>query len=298
MLQLLGDLIPPHTFWNDANGSAALWTKIIVSFVVLSALIFAIKDAGPKARRFIVGAATFLAGAFYFLAFVYPQPIHRQPNEMPSGFAEHISFWFDDALPIVEGMSNALSAFLIGLGVFSVLTIHVKKVAKKQRDWGFSVVLLVCILMMVIVGYVDWNSRIGHPELDVPQNWSTVNYAKDFLFNQLLQQMDAAMFSIIAFYILSAAYRAFRIRSVEATILLASALVVMLSLMGAVEFEVNRGATSMLGSSTPFTLTEAAKWLRDNFQTPSIRAIDFGVGLGSFAMALRLWLSLEKQGAN
>jgi hypothetical protein len=46
-----------------------------------------------------------------------------------------------------------------------------------------------------------------------------------------------------------------------------------------------------------FTLTEIAKWIKDTFQTSSLRGIDFGVGIGALAMGLRLWLSLERQGA-
>jgi hypothetical protein len=37
-------------------------------------------------------------------------------------------------------------------------------------------------------------------------------------------------------------------------------------------------------------------WLRNTFQVPSIRGIDFGVGIGALAMGLRLWLSLERTG--
>ena len=106
------------------------------------------------------------------------------------------------------------------------------------------------------------------------------------------------MFSIIAFYILSAAYRAFRIRSVEATILLASALIMMLSLMGAVEYMWN-GLFDHSGAFVAnFQLTEIARWIRDTFQTPGIRALEFGIGLGALAMGLRLWLSLEKGGVS
>jgi hypothetical protein len=43
--------------------------------------------------------------------------------------------------------------------------------------------------------------------------------AFSLLFDGGLKSLEASMFSIIAFYIVSAAYRAFRVRSVEATIL-------------------------------------------------------------------------------
>jgi hypothetical protein len=174
-----------------------------------------------------------------------------------------------------------------------------------QKDWFFSVVLMLSAISMVIVGYMDWVSRRGPAgaRLEDRANWGPINYARDFMFDGLLQQMDAAMFSIIAFFILSAAYRAFRIRSVEATVLLASALVVMLSLMGAVDAGWTAAINSLSGGNPNsviqnFSLTEIRGWLTSNVQTPSLRGIDFGIGIGALAMGLRLWLSLEKSGTS
>ena len=45
-----------------------------------------------------------------------------------------------------------------------------------------------------------------------------------FLFSGGLTNLGSATFSMIAFYIASAAYRAFRIRSLEATLLMIAAL--------------------------------------------------------------------------
>ena len=111
------------------------------------------------------------------------------------------------------------------------------------------------------------------------------------------------MFSTIAFFILSAAYRAFRVRSIEATILLAAAFVVMLSLMGALEYMIGAKIDAVTGGNADsflnnLKLTAVSGWLRENVQTPSIRALEFGIGLGALAMGLRLWLSLEKVGGN
>lgn len=299
-ITFLADLVPPHTFWNAAPGSGEWWMKTIACILVIGAIFFFLKDAGPRVRKYVVGGITFVAGAFYVLYFLVPNPVNRQAGEMPLSTPESISFWFDDALPVASSIANILAAFLLGLGAYSVLNIHVRRLIKMQKDWAFSAVLLCCIALMAGFGYADWYSRkiAEHGErLENPTNWSWINVGNDFLFNGLLQQMDAAMFSIIAFYILSAAYRAFRVRSVEATILLASAFVVIISLMGAVELQWNQ-ALHQTGPNSMFTLTEIAKWLRDCFQSPAIRAIDFGVGIGALAMGLRLWLSLEKQGAN
>jgi hypothetical protein len=112
------------------------------------------------------------------------------------------------------------------------------------------------------------------------------------------------MFSVIAFYILSAAYRAFRIRSVEASILLFTAFVVILGLMGAVAYLWD---TKMIGGITGndpnsfannLKLSGVKDWIQNTLQTSSLRGIDFGVGIGALAMGMRLWLSLERGGVS
>ena len=163
------------------------------------------------------------------------------------------------------------------------------------------------MITMIIFGYWDYFIRQSDAELavliDNGQSWAFPNYMRDLLFDGLLQQLDAAMFSIIAFYILSAAYRAFRVRSVEATILLSAALLVMLSLMGLVESGWNSLVDSMTGGNpahflTNLRLTELAGWLRDTVQTSGLRAIEFGIGVGTLAIGLRIWLSLERSAVN
>lgn len=289
--------IPPSSFWNAPSGSTELLIRVVLTTLIAAVAFFLMRNSGPAGRRAIITLFTFLSGAFYVLLFLWPQPIARHPNQIPNGIAERISFNIDDATPVMGGLADILMGFMLGLGVFSILRVHVGRVLKRQRDWQFSIVLLVCIVFMATFGYWDWNLRKIQPngfQLATRDHWSFVNYAYDFLFDGLYQQMDAAMFSIIAFFILSAAFRAFRVRSIEATILLGTALIVILSLMAFVE----HAWAGAVGMHSQFTLTEIYKWIQNSLQSPALRAIDFGMGIGALAMGLRLWLSLEKQGAN
>jgi hypothetical protein len=179
-----------------------------------------------------------------------------------------------------------------------------------QKDWFFSLVLIACLFAMTIFGYWDWSNRqaaVGGALSYVPgPGWGFQQYARDLLFDGLLQQMDAAMFSLVAFYIMSAAYRAFRARSIEATILLVTALIVLLSFMGLIQLawdgQIAQGAKNPDGTVNTdyfrlnFRLADIYAWIRANIQTPAIRGIDFGVGIGLLAMGLRIWLSLERTG--
>ena len=294
------------SFWNAPNGSAKLWIGIVVAFIAGLALLFGLMQAPTNLRRPIVAGVTFLSGLFYVLYWIYPKPINRAPNDAPRNVLEAVSFWIKDAQPRVADFTNIIAGTLIGLGIYSLLRIHLRRLLKAQKDWGYSAVLLGGLVLMTVFGYWDWIQRQSPAGGQLPYiagpGWGVAQYGRDLLFDGLLQNMDAAMFSVIAFYILSAAYRAFRARSIEATILLITALIVLLSLMGLVEFYWNKAVVGTLTGGDPqsvannLKLSSVAKWLKDNIQTPSIRGIDFGVGVGLLAMALRLWLSLEKMG--
>jgi hypothetical protein len=105
--------------------------------------------------------------------------------------------------------------------------------------------------------------------------------------SQLIQDgffvpLGASMFALLAFYIAGAAYRAFRVRSLEAALMMAAALIVILG-------QIPQGA-AYLSEDLPLV----RKWLLDNISTPAFRAISFGAAIAGLAMAVRMWLSLER----
>lgn len=286
-------------FWSAPNGSSELWIKIAVALLVMCGIIFALTQAPPQARRPIVTFFTFISGLYYVLFWAFPSPIARQPDDAPRNVAESFSFWLSDSQSVITNFSNTIAAFMIGLGIFSLLRIHLRRFAKQQKDWFFSLVLLISLVAMVVFGYWDWSQR-QTPEgakLAVGVGWGFPQKGFDLLFDGLFQQMEAAMFSMVAFYILSAAYRAFRARSTEASILLITALIVMLSNLGVVTLLWDKSPL-VTSVSSNFKLTEIALWIQSYLQVPAIRGIDFGVGVGLLAMGVRLWLSLEKTGSD
>jgi hypothetical protein len=294
--------IPPPSFWNKPAGSSELWMMIIVAILLGVAVIFGLMSLPSQWRKYVIGGVTFIAGLFWILFFFWPRPIGRGPDEMPANFKETVSFWLEDAVPIVSDFSNILTTFLLGLGIYSLVRIHSKRMIKMGTDWGYSLVLLIAMVAQAVFGFWHFHDLKGPSAALVESGagWHFQNYASDLLFDGMYQQFDAAMFSVIAFYLLSAAYRAFRIRSAEATLLLGTALIVMLSSMGMVTyFWDTKMIQPMAGNSQfllNFQLSEVSRWISNTMQTPSLRGIDFGIGIGTVAMGLRLWLSLEKTG--
>ena len=99
------------------------------------------------------------------------------------------------------------------------------------------------------------------------------------------------MFSLLAFYIASAAFRAFRARSVVATILLAAAVIVML---GRVPIGKNIGELITFYQTDGTWLAKVSEWILDYPNTASKRAINLGVGLGILSTSLKIILGIER----
>lgn len=295
--------------WSLESGSGALWGAIIATLVIGFGAFFGLMRTPPRIRPKIAALFTFLAGLLYVGIWLWPSAHGREEGDIPANFTEGVRFWLEDTQTQFQNLSNILTSFLLLMGVFSLVRLHMTRVSKKQRDWHFSVVLLFFVVLMTFIGYRDWLTvKDLNPEqieaMKIVENQPFAVWMKDLLFDGLLQTMEAGMFSIIAFYILSAAYRAFRVRSVEATILLTSALIVMLSLLGVAENYWSIAIDNMGGEGNPnalinnLRLDSIYQFIRDNLQAPGLRAIDFGVGVGALAMALRLWLSLERGGTS
>ena len=103
-----------------------------------------------------------------------------------------------------------------------------------------------------------------------------------FLYRSFFVPLGAAMFSLLAFYVASAAYRTFRVRSVEAGVMMSAALIVMLG-------QIPHGPLYISPKLVPIRL-----WLLEQLSTPAFRAIFFGSAIAGLAMAVRMWLSLER----
>jgi len=106
--------------------------------------------------------------------------------------------------------------------------------------------------------------------------------AARFIFEGLFAPLGAAMFSLLAFYVATAAYRTFRIQTVESAIMMFAALIVVL---GQIPF-----GPLYISDQLP----AMREWLMEYLSTPAFRAILMGSMIAGLGMAMRMWLSLEK----
>ncbi|MDP6175921.1 MAG: hypothetical protein QGF09_17305, partial [Rhodospirillales bacterium] len=114
-----------------------------------------------------------------------------------------------------------IQSFAFVLGIYSLMGLHMGRIRKHQAGWGYS--FLVYLGFLLMLAFALYNNGQGP---FMPQIADAGPFV--WMFNHVQVPADATMFSILAFFIASAAYRTFRARTPEAAILLASAILVML----------------------------------------------------------------------
>jgi len=216
-------------------------------------------------RREIPLAITFLVGLFMLVDFFVP-------HYAVSAVGEEMKQW-----------GTIVIAASIVLGIGNLIRVHSKKIARRQDGWGFSVVCRTVMAVMLWFGL--W------PGEKLGPNPLVGSIGQGTYFNWMYLNMDVplqgTMFSLLAFYIASAAYRAFRLRSPEASLLLIAAIVVMLGRVP-------------LGQLLTKNLPEKATlpWLTETIMTypnmAAFRGILIGAALGVMATGLRIILGIER----
>lgn len=103
-----------------------------------------------------------------------------------------------------------------------------------------------------------------------------------FMNEGLFVALGSAIFSLLGFYIAAAAYRAFRIRTFESSLMMLAALIVIF------------GQTSFtLRLSQDFSFWRL--WLLDIPNSAAFRAIKIGAAVAGLVLAFRMWLSIESK---
>lgn len=159
------------------------------------------------------------------------------------------------------------TAWAVGLGAVNVIRVHGRRISNKRPSYFYSMVLLGTFFWFAIVGFV------------MQKHNSDPFYL--FFYDNILLNLSATMYSVLAFYIGSAAYRSFRVRSLDATMLLLTSIIVML---GAVP----------IGQAIWGGFPTLAAWIGANINTPVLRAMTIGLTLGALTQSMRNLIGIER----
>ena len=252
---------------------------------------------------------------------------------------------------------DIIASFAIFLGALNLLKLQFLKVVKRQSGWQYSVVAIASFFFAFTIGFfmkgaffvgeevyftqgaaeqailasgssetvkaVDWGAHI-----------STEGGLFKWMFDNIFTPLSATMFALLAFYVASASYRAFRARNFEATLLLLAGIIIMLGrvpvgslitpwmvmyllvFVGTIfmanyfkdrkiifgSFVLGLLGVTALGIGMDWNPTEPAifflpslqEWIYTVPNLAGARAIMIGIGLGIIVTSLRYIFGLEK----
>ena len=197
-----------------------------------------------------------LSGLVLFLQYYIPHPRSQ-------ALFEEANVW-----------ASVLAAFALLLGLASVLKVHLGRLFAARAGWGYSAALLASLASVLAAGIVlRRTSALG---------WA---------YTYVLSPLGATMFALLGFFVVSAAVRTFRLKRLEAGLLMSAALVLVLGRIPLAEHLWARiwhlkGEEGSMGAVTGWILgvpTLAAQ-----------RGILLGAALGAVATALKVILGLER----
>ncbi|MCE2434573.1 MAG: hypothetical protein J4F29_16870 [Candidatus Latescibacteria bacterium] len=189
--------------------------------------------------------------------------VYYSPHSGAQALEQEVTMW-----------NRIVFAFALVLGIYSLMRLHWGRVQRQQAGWAYSFLVFVGFVVMLI--FAIYNNGQGPLKPQVIDSGPFV-----WMFDYVQVPADATMFSILAFFIASAAYRTFRARTPEAAILLVSAIIVMIGRVP-------------IGGLISDSVPAFSQWLMAVPNLAATRGILLGVSLAAIATSLRIIFGIER----
>jgi len=197
-------------------------------------------------KRILLSVITLATSAIVLIDFFVDSPIVNQAGAL-----------------LTEG-AVVLAAFAMILGLLNLLAVHTARMRTREPGWPYSAVLIVTVVVMLALG-------LGGPG-GAPATWA---------FRYVYSPLKATMFSLLAFFIVTAVYRSFRIKSWETALFVAAGLIVLVGQIPLAE---------RLWQQFPVL----KDWVLAVPATAGMRGILLGVALGTILTGLRVLLLMDR----
>jgi hypothetical protein len=176
-------------------------------------------------------------------------------------------------LEVTTRWDRIITGFAVFIGAYSLLHLHWGKIKQKVAGWGYSAFVFIGCGGTIVFGLYNggeffWNDK----QEDTMFDW---------IYSYIQVPAGATIFSILAFFIASAAYRTFRARTWESTVLLVTAIIVMIGRVP-------------IGTLISQHIPDVADWIMAVPNLAAKRGILLGVSLGAIATSLKIIFGIEK----
>ncbi len=202
-------------------------------------------------------------------------------------FIPYTRDWGDEVLE----WFNILAAIAFILGGGNLMKLSLQKISYKRPGWGYAAVTIIAFIATLVIGLGKFGVAPvkEYPTYSLAGPYDEQGSGFWWIFEYVYYPLAATMFSLLAFFIASAAFRAFRAKNVEATILLSTAFIVLLGRTYAGVF-----LTSWLPDDNVLRLDNMTEWIMNNMNTAGMRAITIGIALGIMSTSLKVLLGVDR----
>lgn len=207
----------------------------------------------------------FLVGLLAFVLQFVPHPVSHT-------IQEEITTWF-----------RIIGGFGLFIGAYSLLHMHITRIRRRTEGWGYSIFVFLGAAVMIAVGL--YNGGAGPLAAEAPKQ------SRDWFqwgFENVLVPSQGTIFSILAFFMASAAFRTFRARNVAAALLLIAAIVVMIGRVPVSE------TLSRWAFGDTSVIARAADVIMEYPNLAAKRGILLGISLGAISQSLRILFGIER----
>ncbi len=165
----------------------------------------------------------------------------------------------------VKNFSSIIAGFALFLGLIGILRLHTTNVMKKTKVAPYSAALIAVLALYLIVG-------LGYGQQSTEFKW---------IYNTIYGPLTATTYALLAFWVCSAAYRAFTMKSIESAILVITGLLVFF------------GVTPLSAVISSF-FPSANKFIGDVLNVAGRRGMGIGIGIGILALGFQIILGKER----
>ena len=203
-------------------------------------------------------------------------------------WGEKAAIWFD-----------ILAAIAFVLGGANLLKVHLKNVSDRARGWGYSIIVLGSFVTTLLVGLgkVGVQPSPMFPDFAWSGAYRETSGAFWLSYEYAFKPLTATVFALLAFYVASAAFRAFRAKNTEAVLLLGTAFIILLGRTFAgvlLTSWIDPAVWSGFEYFTGLRIENLTVYIMSVFNTAGNRAIMIGIALGIVATSLRVLLGLDR----
>ncbi len=191
--------------------------------------------------------------------------------------------WLNQTNQELDEWMVIIASFALLLGFVSLVQVNLHKVRRRSRGWIYGLITLASFGLMASFGLFGGQ---GTREL---ADGTTRLEPFTWLFQYMYSPLQATMFSLLAFYVASASYRAFRVRNIEASLLLVGALIIMVG-------RVPLGQRLLPGIASLHIpgIADVAEWIMKYPNTAAQRGVIIGAALGAASMSIRVMVGIER----